>query len=277
MGARQDGVVGRPLAHRGHGTGRARRLRPRPLGDFAVPGRRRIAQRSQAVRSEATDEGGPWVTRWCRSSIDVAEAELDDLRDRLRRTRWPEAETVDDWSQGIPLAYVQELCAYWADGYDWRRARGAPQRASPVPHRDRRARHPLPPRPLAPRRRAAAGHHPRLAGLDRRVPQGHRAAHRPDRPRRRRRPTRSTSSCPSLPGFGFSDKPDRARLGRRAHRRRVGDADGAPRLRPLRRPGRRLGLGGHRPHRRCSDPDHCVGIHLNMADRGPGAPTTWPT
>jgi pimeloyl-ACP methyl ester carboxylesterase len=53
--------------------------------------------------------------------LDVPEAELDDLRDRLRRTRWPEAETVDDWSQGIPLAYVQRLCAYWADGYDWRR------------------------------------------------------------------------------------------------------------------------------------------------------------
>jgi pimeloyl-ACP methyl ester carboxylesterase len=52
--------------------------------------------------------------------IAIPEAELDDLRDRLHRTRWPEAETVDDWSQGIPLAYVQELCAYWADGYDWR-------------------------------------------------------------------------------------------------------------------------------------------------------------
>ena len=46
--------------------------------------------------------------------IEVDEAELDDLRERLRRTRWPERETVDDWSQGIPLAYVRELCAYWA-------------------------------------------------------------------------------------------------------------------------------------------------------------------
>ena len=52
--------------------------------------------------------------------IDVPDADLDDLRDRLRRTRWPEAETVDDWSQGVPLGYVQELCRYWADGYDWR-------------------------------------------------------------------------------------------------------------------------------------------------------------
>ena len=43
------------------------------------------------------------------------------MRERLRRTRWPERETVDDWSQGIPLDYVQEVCRYWADDYDWRR------------------------------------------------------------------------------------------------------------------------------------------------------------
>jgi pimeloyl-ACP methyl ester carboxylesterase len=53
--------------------------------------------------------------------IAVPDAELDDLRDRLARTRWPERETVDDWSQGIPLAYVQEVCATWQDDYDWRR------------------------------------------------------------------------------------------------------------------------------------------------------------
>ena len=52
--------------------------------------------------------------------IDTPESDLDDLRERLRRTRWPEAETVDDWSQGIPLAYVQELTGYWADRFDWR-------------------------------------------------------------------------------------------------------------------------------------------------------------
>ena len=52
--------------------------------------------------------------------IDVPSAVLDDLKERLARTRWPEAETVDDWSQGIPLAYTRDLAAYWADGYDWR-------------------------------------------------------------------------------------------------------------------------------------------------------------
>ena len=54
-------------------------------------------------------------------TIDVADEVLDDLRRRLHATRWPEAELVDDWSQGIPLAYVQEVCAYWANDYDWRR------------------------------------------------------------------------------------------------------------------------------------------------------------
>ena len=52
--------------------------------------------------------------------IAVTEDQLDDLKHRLTHTRWPEAECVDDWSQGIPLAYTQELAGYWADGYDWR-------------------------------------------------------------------------------------------------------------------------------------------------------------
>jgi len=45
---------------------------------------------------------------------------LDDLRERLACTRWPERETVEDWSQGVPLAYLRDLCGHWATGYDWR-------------------------------------------------------------------------------------------------------------------------------------------------------------
>jgi epoxide hydrolase len=52
--------------------------------------------------------------------VEVPEAELIDLRARLERTRWPEREPVDDWSQGVPLAYLQELCDHWAHRYDWR-------------------------------------------------------------------------------------------------------------------------------------------------------------
>jgi pimeloyl-ACP methyl ester carboxylesterase len=50
---------------------------------------------------------------------EFAPEQIDDLRERLRRTRWPEQETVDDWSQGVPLAYLQDLCRYWADSYDF--------------------------------------------------------------------------------------------------------------------------------------------------------------
>jgi pimeloyl-ACP methyl ester carboxylesterase len=53
--------------------------------------------------------------------IQIADAQLDDLRRRLRATRWPNQEAVPDWTQGVPLAYVKEVCAYWADRYDWRK------------------------------------------------------------------------------------------------------------------------------------------------------------
>src|ERR1700727_330749 len=51
--------------------------------------------------------------------VDVPEAALADLRERLRRTRWPEPETVTDWSQGTPLAYAREVCRYWLQEYEW--------------------------------------------------------------------------------------------------------------------------------------------------------------
>jgi epoxide hydrolase len=52
--------------------------------------------------------------------IDIPDAELAELRERLLRTRWPDAEPVGDWSQGVPLAYLRDLCEYWATAYDWR-------------------------------------------------------------------------------------------------------------------------------------------------------------
>jgi pimeloyl-ACP methyl ester carboxylesterase len=53
--------------------------------------------------------------------IAIGDDLLDDLKSRLRKTRWPEAELVDDWSQGTPLKWIQEVCRYWAEDYDWRR------------------------------------------------------------------------------------------------------------------------------------------------------------
>ncbi len=55
-------------------------------------------------------------------TLAIPQAELDELNRRLDQTRWPDKETVDDWTQGSPLAKVQALCAHWRNGYDWRRA-----------------------------------------------------------------------------------------------------------------------------------------------------------
>ncbi len=56
-----------------------------------------------------------------RFQLAIPDRVLADLCARLERTRWPERETVDGGSQGVPLADAQALCAYWRDSYDWRR------------------------------------------------------------------------------------------------------------------------------------------------------------
>ncbi|MEW4466350.1 epoxide hydrolase family protein [Parasphingorhabdus sp. JC815] len=53
--------------------------------------------------------------------IDIPQTALDDLKTRLAMTRFPEKEPVDNWSQGIPLAYVEQVAEYWRQSYDWRR------------------------------------------------------------------------------------------------------------------------------------------------------------
>ena len=54
-------------------------------------------------------------------TVEVPQAELEDLRRRIAATRWPERETVDDQSQGVQLATIQELARYWAEDYDFGR------------------------------------------------------------------------------------------------------------------------------------------------------------
>jgi len=51
--------------------------------------------------------------------IQTTERELEDLKTRLALTRWPDKETPDDWSQGIPLSYMKEIQKYWLTDYDW--------------------------------------------------------------------------------------------------------------------------------------------------------------
>jgi epoxide hydrolase len=71
-----------------------------------------VAQTSRApARSEA--EIQPF-------RIEIPQADLDDLRERLARSRWPSELPGLGWSRGVPLGYLRELAEYWRTGYDWR-------------------------------------------------------------------------------------------------------------------------------------------------------------
>ncbi|MEA2526026.1 MAG: epoxide hydrolase [Thermomicrobiales bacterium] len=54
--------------------------------------------------------------------IDVPQEDLDDLRERLARTRWPSELPGVSWSRGVPTAYLKDLADYWRTDYDWRAA-----------------------------------------------------------------------------------------------------------------------------------------------------------
>ncbi|NUO97300.1 MAG: epoxide hydrolase [Nonomuraea sp.] len=52
--------------------------------------------------------------------MDIPQDDLDDLRQRLRRTRWARQLPGEAWGRGVPVEYLRELAEYWADGFDWR-------------------------------------------------------------------------------------------------------------------------------------------------------------
>jgi hypothetical protein len=52
--------------------------------------------------------------------IAIPQTDLDDLRERLARTRWPDELPDVGWTRGVPLGYLQELAEYWRSTYDWR-------------------------------------------------------------------------------------------------------------------------------------------------------------
>ena len=177
--------------------------------------------------------------------VDMPDEAITDLRRRIAATRWPSQELVADRSQGVQLATLQELARYWAHRLRLARVRGEAERAAAVHDRDRRGRHPLHPRQVAARERAAADHDARLARLGHRVARGRRPAHRPDRARRlRRRRVRPRAAVPAR--LRLLRRAGRGRLGSRPRRTGLGGADAPPRLRPLRRPGRRRGRQRHR-------------------------------
>ncbi|HVN37715.1 MAG TPA: epoxide hydrolase [Myxococcota bacterium] len=199
--------------------------------------------------------------------IAASDADLDDLRRRLRATRWPEREVVDDWSQGIPLAYVQDVCAYWAEKYDWRaRERGLnqwPQFRTPIDGLGIHFLHARSPHANALPLVMTHGWPGSIVEFQKVLgPLVDPPAHGGD--------ARDAFHvvCPSLPGYGFSDKPTRAgwnveRIGR-AHAAlmsRLGYA-------------RYVAQGGDwgamvTTATGMHDRDHCAAIHLNMAIAGP--------
>jgi pimeloyl-ACP methyl ester carboxylesterase len=77
-------------------------------------------QALEADRAEKTQKKDADRTSIRPFRVKVPEAELTELRRRIKATRWPERETVDDASQGVQLATMHALASYWATEYDWR-------------------------------------------------------------------------------------------------------------------------------------------------------------
>src|SRR3982750_4401121 len=73
---------------------------------------------SSTAMAAATEDHGAAIRPF---RVHVPDADLADLRARLKATRWPDKETVADQSQGVPLARLQELVRYWSTDYDWRK------------------------------------------------------------------------------------------------------------------------------------------------------------
>jgi pimeloyl-ACP methyl ester carboxylesterase len=195
--------------------------------------------------------------------IAVPDDVLADLKARLRNTRWPEAELVDDWSQGTPLAWIKDVCRTWAEDYDWRHREALLNRFAQFtteidgldihflhmrsPHREAMPliiTHGWP--------GSIVEFHKVIEPLTNPTAYGGDAA------------DAFHVVCPSLPGFGFSSKPtttgwgvDRIaatwaslmdRLGYARYGAQGGDWGSAV----------TTSLGAQ-------DPDHCAGIHITLA------------
>ena len=100
--------------------------------------------------------------------IEIPQADLDYLHDRLANARWPGELPGVAWTRGVPLDYLKDLAEYWGTQYDWR-AQEAKLNNYPSSFRDRRPAHPLPARQVRPARRQAAADHARLPELGGRV------------------------------------------------------------------------------------------------------------
>ena len=181
--------------------------------------------------------------------VAIPDAELDDLKERLARTRWPDRETVRDWSQGVRVENARSLVSYWEREYDWRRFESGlnafPQFLTTIDGLDIHFVHVRSTNPDALPLILTHGWPGSIAdflSVDR-------AAHGSGRVRRgRRRFLRRRH--PVAPGIRVLRQADRRRMGRHPHRRRVGGAHAPTRLPLLGGPRRRLGGSRHHGPRR---------------------------
>ena len=194
--------------------------------------------------------------------IEASDDALDDLRRRLRATRWPDRETVDDWSQGIPLSYVQEVCAYWADKYDWRareaRLNRFPQFRTRIDGLGIHFLHVRSPHEGALPLVISHGWPGSIVEFHKVIePLADPTAHGGDAA------DAFHVVCPSLPGYGFSDKP--AKAGWKVERIARAWSELLARL-GYARYGAQGGDWGAVVTTAIGqqDPEHCAGIHLNM-------------
>ncbi len=204
-------------------------------------------------------------------TVQIPAVEIADLRERLARTRWPDAQPVGDWSQGMPLGYTQELCRYWQRDYDFaaaeQRLNAYPQFLTGIDGIDVHFIH---------ARSAVDNAMPLLIThgwpgsvvefLDVIGPLTDPAAHGGD-------PADAFHVvCPSLPGYGFSGKPDGAGWG--VDRIARAWATLMARL-GYDRYGAQGGDWGSMVTASVGrqDPEHVAGIHLNMPVAAPDPET----
>jgi len=194
--------------------------------------------------------------------IAITDNELEDLKRRLRATRWPERECVDDWTQGLPLAYAQEVASYWLEKYDWR-AREAllnrfPQFKTEIDGLEIHFVHVRSPHPDATPLVVTHGWPGSIVEFQKVIePLTNPTAHGGEAA------DAFHVVCPSLPGYGFSDKPTRTgwnvqriakawselmlRLGNKRYAAQGGDWGAAVTT--------CIGF---------QDPANCLGIHVNL-------------
>jgi pimeloyl-ACP methyl ester carboxylesterase len=224
---------------------------PVPVPEFEAP----IEREAEGI-STMSDNIKPF-------RIAIGDEVLDELRSRLRNTRWPEAELVNDWSQGVPSAWIQDVCRYWAADYDWRsresRLNRFEQFTTEIGGLDIHFLHARSPHPEAMPLLITHGWPGSVVEFHKVIePLTDPTAHGGDAA------DAFHLVCPSLPGFGFSGKPtntgwgvDRIaaswavlmdRLGYRRYGAQGGDWGSAV----------TTSLGAQ-------DAEHCAGIHITLA------------